>query len=277
MMHAGQWDCSVDWGAFYDEHKVWMDEDLLSIIGVLMSTTTGDFFTDGYVSCPSSCTGTDTETCACTSAIHGISTADDVDDLTMVERMNYLSSVWTSIGAKSIGADQYTVFVKAYDVDGTTFNNVFVPVHTKGPDADNLPMDNAKLDLLNKLMLKTILFQGSYGIMMSGAATADPIFWVMHALFDKATHALRLSSRYNTGGFTWNNVAGMETYRGATPFTRLDFEPYLGSSIKTKGEYLHNDELWELIHPTSEAVYHIYDQFTEWGNVNFDPFASRTD
>jgi hypothetical protein len=51
------------------------------------------------------------------------------------------------------------------------------------------------MDSLNGLMLKSVLFPGTWALMKSGAASGDPIFWVMHQLFDKALHALRLSPR----------------------------------------------------------------------------------
>jgi len=287
MMHAGQWDCSVDWGDFYEEHKVWLDEDLFSIVAIIMSSITGEFFTDGYVSCPSSCSNTDdgtdddsSSTCSCSSATSGINSPEDVDSLTKAERMSLLTSTWKSIGT-SLNADEFIKFRKSYDMDGTIFNNVFVPMNTKvdikSINLDKI-MDNTKLDLLNRLILKTVLFQGSYGIMMTGAAPTDPLFWVMHPIFDKATHVLRLSSRYNTQSFVWNNIKGFEKYNEMTPFTYVDFKPYLDTSKyeTTKGKYLKNSELWEIIHPSSEAVYYIYDQFTEWGNVNFDPFSTRS-
>eukprot|EP00615_Pteridomonas_danica_P014324 CAMPEP_0114405290 /NCGR_PEP_ID=MMETSP0102-20121206/20215_1 /TAXON_ID=38822 ORGANISM="Pteridomonas danica, Strain PT" /NCGR_SAMPLE_ID=MMETSP0102 /ASSEMBLY_ACC=CAM_ASM_000212 /LENGTH=291 /DNA_ID=CAMNT_0001570451 /DNA_START=405 /DNA_END=1280 /DNA_ORIENTATION=+ len=285
-MHAGQWDCSVDWGDFYEEHKVWLDEDLFSIVAIIMSSITGEFFTDGYVSCPSSCSNTDdgtdddsSSTCSCSSATSGINSPEDVDSLTKAERMSLLTSTWKSIGT-SLNADEFIKFRKSYDMDGTIFNNVFVPMNTKvdikSINLDKI-MDNTKLDLLNRLILKTVLFQGSYGIMMTGAAPTDPLFWVMHPIFDKATHALRLSPRYSGDGFVWNNMKGFEKFESMTPFTRLDFEPYLGAGTKTKGPFLKNSELWEILHPASESIYYIYDQFTEWGNTAFDPFATGSD
>eukprot|EP00615_Pteridomonas_danica_P010877 CAMPEP_0114338606 /NCGR_PEP_ID=MMETSP0101-20121206/7157_1 /TAXON_ID=38822 ORGANISM="Pteridomonas danica, Strain PT" /NCGR_SAMPLE_ID=MMETSP0101 /ASSEMBLY_ACC=CAM_ASM_000211 /LENGTH=370 /DNA_ID=CAMNT_0001471261 /DNA_START=740 /DNA_END=1852 /DNA_ORIENTATION=- len=274
MMHAGQWDCAVDWNDFYEEHKVWLDKDLLSMMAVLMSSSTINFRVTGDVSCPSSCSGD--ESCSCKSSMDIIKTPSDVDELSRSKRMTLIKSAWTSIRSHSVGSDEYVQLTKSYDMDGTTYSNVFLPLHSKGPNADHLPMDNTKLDLLNRLMLKTILFQGSYGIMMTGAAPNDPLFWVMHPIFDKATHALRLSPRYNTEEFVWNNLEGSEKYESMTPFTRLDFEPYLGEGTKTKGKYLKNSELWEILHPSSESIYYIYDQFTEWGDVDFDPFSLST-
>mmetsp|Transcript_30581 Transcript_30581/g.39422 ORF Transcript_30581/g.39422 Transcript_30581/m.39422 type:complete len:661 (+) Transcript_30581:40-2022(+) len=275
MMHAGQWDCSVDWGDFYEEHKVWLDKDLLSMMAVLMSSSTINFRVTGDVSCPSSCSGD--ESCSCKSSMDIIKTPSDVDELSRSKRMTLIKSAWTSIRSHSVGSDEYVQLTKSYDMDGTTYSNVFLPLHSKGPNADHLPMDNTKLDLLNRLMLKTILFQGSYGIMMTGAAPTDPLFWVMHPIFDKATHALRLSPRYSGDGFVWNNMKGFEKFESMTPFTRLDFEPYLGAGTKTKGPFLKNSELWEILHPASESIYYIYDQFTEWGNTAFDPFATGSD
>jgi hypothetical protein len=272
MMHAGQWNCAVDWAAFYTENEDWVDETFLSIVAVMMSTISMAFDADGNINCPTTCDATEGTSCLCTSSMSGVATADDVDTLTRAERLTHLVKPWKTIATLTVGGSQYVKMFDKYDMAGTTYDNVFLPVNIKGDDYEEGPMDNEKIDKLNTLLLKTILFPGDYGVMMTGAAPNDPMFWVMHPLFDKVLHSLRLSSRYNSEGFEWNNIKGDEKWEGMTPFKRLDFEPYLGAGTKTKGEYLKNSELWNVLHPSSEAVYYIYDQFTEWGDCDFDPF-----
>jgi hypothetical protein len=242
-----------------------------------MSTTTLAYKAKGYVSCPSSCSFGQTEPCSCTSKLSNVRQATDVQDLTMIERFELAQDTWAQLATKSVGANEYVSFFKEYSVDGTVYNNVFVPIEVKGPSATGGAMDNQKVDLLNTLVLTTVLFQGQFGVMMSGAAPSDPLFWVMHPLFDKAVHSLRMSSKYNSEGFVWNNMKNEMKWEEKTPFTRLDFEPYLGADIETKDKYLKNNELWELLDPTKETTYYIYDQFTSWGECEFDPFGSSDD
>jgi hypothetical protein len=272
MMHAGQWDCGVDWAKFYKENEDWVDEYSLSVIAVLLSTITDAFYYAGRLSCPSSCDDTETSSCACESSLDDISSIEDIDEAySMKDRFDLLTDVWSALYSKTTGGHTFIKLFESYELNGETYSNIFLPVNTK-QGVIGEAIDSVKLDLLNSLMLKTIFFPGNYGIMRTGAASNDPLFWVMHPIFDKAMHAMRLSPKYNSEGFEWNNVKGDIKWEGMTPFTRLDFEPYLGAGSKTKGKYLKNSELWEIIHPTSEATYYIYDQMTNWGACEYDLF-----
>ena len=120
--------------------------------------------------------------------------------------------------------------------------------------------------------------------MKSGAASNDPLFWVMHQLFDKAAHVLRLSERYNTHAswFDWDNTDSVNknknqvimTWNGTTPFKFVDFEPYLGDHDLEDAEgFLRNDMIWALLKPDGEALPYVYDSLTTWGDCFFDPIG----
>merc|ERR1711918_141258 len=114
----------------------------------------------------------------------------------------------------------------------------------------------AKLD---KLVLKTVLWPGYYSDMATGAASIDPLFWVMHQMFDKATHALRLSPVYNAGKMEWNN-GGDDSSQGlgwnaTTPFTSAIFEPFIGDKVVANKEgYLTNKVIWSLLSPVKAST-----------------------
>ena len=122
---------------------------------------------------------------------------------------------------------------------------------------------------------------GNYGDMATGAAANDPLFWVMHQIFDKAAHALRLSPVYNKGGFSWvqeetksDDSFGLG-WTSTTPFKYEDFEPLLGHhDLKDSEGFLTNKMLWALLDPNSEALPYVYDQMTHWGGCVFDPMAT---
>ena len=129
---------------------------------------------------------------------------------------------------------------------------------------------------LNSLLLKTQLFPGTTGLMTSGAAANDPLFWVMHQMFDKATHALRLSPVYNAGKMEWNNGGGDSSqglgWNATTPFTSAIFEPFIGDKVVANKEgYLTNKVIWSLLSPEKASSGYVYDQLTKWGSCDFDP------
>jgi hypothetical protein len=69
--------------------------------------------------------------------------------------------------------------------------------------------------------------------------------------------------RYNTEGFTWDNLDGYITWGGKTPFKPTIFEPYLGAhEVNTTGMdgYLTNSQLWSLLAPKSNSIDYVYDQ-----------------
>lgn len=135
---------------------------------------------------------------------------------------------------------------------------------------------------LNRLVLKTVLFVGTFGKHFGGAASNDPLFWVMHQVFDKMYHALRLSPRYNTRDFYWNNHdqhGKGRSWLGPTPLKFADFEPYLGKNHElsylgdNEDANLSNEQLWALLKPDGEVLPYIYDQLTHWGTCDFDATA----
>ena len=49
---------------------------------------------------------------------------------------------------------------------------------------------------LRRLYLKVLNAPGQFGVMGTGAAAKDPLFWVMHPLFEKAWQVLRLAPAF---------------------------------------------------------------------------------
>jgi hypothetical protein len=271
-MHAGQWDCSVDWQAWFSDNKDWMDPLFFSILGLNAERGTSSFLTKGYVTCPASSSCQVGDTCACTSALSDVTTASDVDNLSFDEVFDKMQIFWTFVGERVLQGSDWVV----YSETNQNYGGVYVPL-----DSNKKALSLAQLDSLNRLVMKTILFMGKVGHMGSGAASGDPLFWVMHQFFDKALHALVLSPRYNKKGFTWNNAGGKLGWHGnngTTSFKAEAFEPWLGKTALAKAtnaksdEFLTNEDLWALLHPHSDAIPYVYDQMTTWGDCAFDPF-----
>jgi hypothetical protein len=270
-MHAGMWDCQADFQDFYDANKDWLDVDLMSIVAVSMMQGAQNFVNGGYVSCPSSCdVATDSyETCSCVSQFENVKAPADVDELPMETAFKLAAENFWIATAHSYGGAKvvYTTDEGFVRPRGVTDENLFK---------------------LNKAILKNLLFPGFYGDMATGAAAVDPLFWVMHQLFDKAVHALRMSPTYNKNGFAWEQVDDADDkgkgWESDTPFKSEDFE--LGTKHELRGDvipvpgavsptavegFLTNKQLWELLSPESNAITYIYDQLTDWGQCHFDP------
>lgn len=79
---------------------------------------------------------------------------------------------------------------------------------------------------------------GAVGAMSGGAAPQDPIFWVLHPMFEKALHILQLSPGYrDTYDMTWvagacygSGYADLVPFSGATWRPRLREENYLSNA-----------------------------------------------
>ena len=274
LMHAGQWDCSVSWSDFYDEQKGWLDEMLFSILGVHSAQGTVKLKESGYLLCEgqteeSTCSMD--EDCSCISTLENVASASDVDTkLTAEQRFEIMEEYWDFIAAPAQFAtslvQEYT-----YTVNGVDYKCP-VPLYPSGENSGK-PVTWEELDLLNSLLLKTQLFPGTTGLMTSGAAANDPLFWVMHQMFDKALHVLRLSAKYNKNPtlLEWDNAAGKMTWTGETPFKSVDFEPYLGEHKPENSDgFLTNDMLWALLKPDSNSLPYVYDQLSIWGDCAYD-------
>ena len=119
---------------------------------------------------------------------------------------------------------------------------------------------------------------GVTGPMGMGAATLDPVFWPMHGMFEKAWQVLRLSEQFASFNLTWNNQGASPSCKGvgwheATPFARGLFGEDLGPGGAHGGAYYTNAELWKLFDPHKDDVPYVYDNFTAWGECDWDPLA----
>ena len=295
-MHAGMWDCSVDWQEFADNEKAWLPEKLMSVIGVMMPAMTKMWNNLGCefwhiavfslasilkfpasnflvllrlslsgVKCPEvySCQAAEdsADTCSCASNIVGIQKLADVDTWDATEMSYYMNHFWDAVCTSSFAGG----LVAEFDMQSG---------HCRPKN-----VDVTSLVKLNRLIAKTLLWPGVYGDMASGAASTDPLFWVMHQMFDKAMHALRLSPRYNEGAFTWDqddDTMG-RGWTSETPFKVHDFEVYLDAHhhIGDSDERLTNEMLWSLLDPNGRTIPYVYDNLLHWGNCKFDPMESQ--
>ena len=110
---------------------------------------------------------------------------------------------------------------------------------------------------------------GKSGIASTGAAPADPLFWVWHSIFDRALHVLRMSEHFkSTYNMQW--VPTSWTHCGGQLEDHLPFKNIFDDAAKD--HHFTNKELWMLLDPTNQHLPYIYDDLTTWGEQYWDAF-----
>lgn len=88
-------------------------------------------------------------------------------------------------------------------------------------DQDGQRMSEDETLLLLRTMMVIACEPGSVGAMSTGVSPSDPIFWVMHPIFEKGFHVLQLSPEYRDSfDFEWVNG----TCRGSNLYDTLPFD-----------------------------------------------------
>ena len=94
---------------------------------------------------------------------------------------------------------------------------------------------------ISVLALKILSKPGRAGAMSTGSAITDPLFWVIHPLFEKGWHVLRLAPRYAHYDMGWTN--------GTCHGSRLHDDQAFANVFDERGHYYTNAELIELLDP----------------------------
>lgn len=252
-IHTGMWRCPVSWEAFLDEHSDWLDPHLLSLLAVHAPFMIQSV-SDELLTCPNHCgkQRRGFKACRCTpTAASNIHSIRDIDSLECETVYDWI-------------ADQYS---KTYEYGylGKHF------IELKDGEYFFRGLTSEQTCAVNRLVLKTIIYPGEFGVMGGGGSPNDPLFFVIHQIFEKMTQVLRLSPRYRELNTTWDNTAlGNLTgfgWNSKTPFTARLF----GLEEEAEEEtYLTNKQIWELLKPDSDTVPYIYDQFQDWGSCSVD-------
>jgi len=104
----------------------------------------------------------------------------------------------------------------------TSVYGVMLVAYSIDQDGEPLSSEN-QLSLMRK-MLEVGCEPSSVGSMAGAAAPADPIFYMLHGLMEKAYHVLRLSPSYNEKyNFEWQDYTCGEGISGAALHESLPF------------------------------------------------------
>lgn len=138
--------------------------------------------------------------------------------------------------------------------------------------------DTAGQTKFNRMLYEMSCSPGVIGAAGTVASPNDPIFWVVHGIFERAFTVLTTAPRYaDTYNMTWEGAGcGGSLWKDTLPFRNLFDDAEAaddGGELSTDGTGGYtNKELWDLLAATSEARPYVYDQFTRWGDLDWDPF-----
>lgn len=245
---GGGFNCNTDMKAFSDQHPEY-SVGLLSFVLEYLTFNywpMNEFIPSANV-CDTECTKGQTEKCGCTCLIDAFAISD-------AEVYSYVTTFMKAAISKFTG-DKYIV----YDADAE---------YPYGFMQDDERLSDEESLLLMRYLIKLGCEPASVGYMSTGASPLDPIFWVLHPMFEKAMHILWLSPQYRDN-YTFEWVDGSCSGSGYTdelPFT----ENLLG--LGTGKTFITNQQLLELMHPKNPQMPYVYESFAQWGNTDsWDP------
>lgn len=113
---------------------------------------------------------------------------------------------------------------------------------------------------------------GKTAISSSGAAPAEPLFWVWHSLFDKMFHVLLEAPQYvEKYDLSWESTSGDPDGCGAKWEDHFPFQDIFDNTHKDIK--FTNKQLFSLLNPSNNHLPYIYDQFQTWGLRDWDPLT----
>ena len=124
-------------------------------------------------------------------------------------------------------------------------------------------------ELIMRLYLTLATNPGQMSQMSSPLASSnDPLFWPIHAEFNRYLDYIRLEPLYNDFNWTWDGEWLVDAHEGGVygpgytetlPFTR-----FKGMTAPRGGAMYTNEELLRISHPDNKALPYVWEDF-EWG------------
>ncbi|CAN0296732.1 unnamed protein product [Pylaiella littoralis] len=248
-MHAllgGAFDCNVDMQQFHLEHPEYGTALLTFVLSYLTAHYwPNNIFSPEINECDSDCAmgqeaGINECGCTCT-----------VDAMTMSEDEVYsLTSGFISTATERNNAEKFV----SYDPSSE---------RPWGFQKDGVRLDDDATMLLLRHVVKLGCEPSAVGAMIGGASPMDPLFFMLHPLFEKGLHVLWMSPAFRDRySFEWED--------GSCTGSRLEdlmpfSEKYLGMGSGT--ELLTNSQLMSMFHASNPRLPYVYDRFDKWGTV----------
>merc|ERR1711998_471464 len=200
-MHAGLFNCEVSWKDWYEDHT-WVSENRLSFFGMqmvkLMYDIQESLYTD-YLDCSTKCDfkHDNYSTCNCHpyADLNWTTPSDVKKNLDAAEiRMllqDFYEIAYDTGPYGNIWIETYTEDMTTYYKPKAGYNTTLANEGAYSYDYEENEhfMSTKDIEELELLLIQTILFSGTQGVMASGSSANDPLFWVFHQVFDKAVQA----------------------------------------------------------------------------------------
>ena len=129
-------------------------------------------------------------------------------------------------------------------------------------------LETARQTEFNRVVYRFACTPGAVGAAGSTASPADPVFWVVHGVFEKMLAALRTAPAFAAYNMTWTSSG----CAGSAWDDALLFKDLFDGAPAQDGYYT-NAELWALLTPGNPNLGYVYDQLTQWGELAWDPWA----
>lgn len=258
---GGAWDCAVNAQDFVDDERARGDgrnatvayvDAVSAVVRDLASFVLMNFYTT-KLSCPEACDATSTDACKCSCV--GADLDAPMDD-----------AQWYSLFVKHVADVMYDipqpqiVMPFTYELLETTADGTYV--FRNLTDAQN--------DRLYEFFVKQVCAPPSFSNFASALASAgDPIFFPVHANYERVWTYLRLDRGFNS---YWN-VSGMsQTENAIVTGYRYDdpLEPFTeayGNTREPPGSFYTNREIIDLFDPKKATLPYIYEDL-DWAHCD---------
>jgi hypothetical protein len=255
-MHGGMWNCPIDFQDFFEDHSDFIETGLMSFVAMEAVICT-DLLKDILYECPSDCSVSTDDDCFCSTIV-----ADSWEEIGHWSHDKTYKYIETCLSA-----------AWEHDFRGKTYlEKIEGKYYWKGKT-------QKQNTIISKLMLQTAAISPPWGVFNSGAATSDPLFFVLHQVFDRILHLIRTSPIYKDLNFYWypQTDSHGEGWFSETPFNSQLFEPYLGAHFvntetKDTTALINNKELWEFLKPDTVTLPYVYDELKYFGECILDAY-----
>eukprot|EP00904_Undaria_pinnatifida_P014260 jgi/Undpi1/9965/HiC_scaffold_28.g12419.m1 len=241
---GGAFNCNVDMQEFHESHPQY-SPGLLTFVLELMTVLfwPRNLFMPEYNTCDTGCTRGQTEPCRCTCSVDVMSMSD--------EEIYALTSGFLSRASGRYSGDIFVSYDESSD-------------RPWGLAQDGVRFSDADSSLLMRYIAKIGCEPGAVGMMAGGASPMDPLFWVLHPVFEKALHVLLMSPKYRDSyNLEWSDGScDGSRLNDALPFTEKD----LGIGEGT--EFLTNAQIMSFLHPSNPQLPFLYGTFEKWGTMD---------
>ncbi|CAM9833779.1 unnamed protein product [Ectocarpus sp. 12 AP-2014] len=240
---GGAFDCNTDMANFSAEHPEYSHGLLAFALQILtFKFTACNALTPDDNVCDASCERGQTEPCGCTCLMDAFAIPEE-------QVYGYMQP-----------------FMEAAMTDFSGYQYITHDEEAEYPYGfiqDDHRMSDEQAMFLMRTLVKIGCEPGAVGMMSTAASPVDPIFWVLHPLFEKAMHILLLSPKYDEYTMEW--VDGECTGSGYTdelPITELAL------GLGPGEDYLTNQQLLELMYPSNPALPYVYNNLPRWGGTD---------